>query len=69
MHTLIVERYQRHPEPDNSIVKLMLAAVDGELPLEARIVRREVDLGRGLTDQEIEHEIIEFHSKARKQAA
>ena len=39
---LIVERYQRHPDPNNSIVKLMLAAIDGDLPLEANIVRREV---------------------------
>ena len=43
---LIVERYQRHPDPNNSIVKLMLAAIDGDLPLEANIVRREVELGR-----------------------
>ena len=34
---LIVERYQRHPEPNNSIVKLMLAAIDGDLPLEAKL--------------------------------
>jgi len=66
---LIVERYQRHPEPNNSIVKLMLAAIDGDLPLEAKIVRREVELGRALTDREIEHEILEFQSKARRLAA
>jgi hypothetical protein len=29
---LIVERYQRHPDPNNSIVKLMLAAIDGTCP-------------------------------------
>ena len=45
---LIVERYQRHPEPNNSIVKLMLSAIDADLPLEAQIVRREVELGRAL---------------------
>ena len=57
---LIVERYQRHPDPNNSIVKLMLAAIDGELP---------VELGRALTDKEIEQEIMEFQSKPRRQAA
>jgi hypothetical protein len=66
---LIVERYQRHPDPNNSIVKLMLAAIDGDLPLEAKIVRREVELGRALTDKEIEQEIVEFQSKPRRQAA
>ena len=66
---LIVERYQRHPYPNNSIVKLMLAAIDGDLPLEANIVRREVELGRALTDKEIEQEIVEFQSKPRRQAA
>jgi hypothetical protein len=64
-----VERYQRHPDPNNSIVKLMLAAIDGDLPLEAKIVRREVELGRGLSDKEIEQEIVEFQSKPRRQAA
>ena len=66
---LIVERYQRHPDPNNSIVKLMLAAIDRDLPLEANIVRREVELGRALTDKEIEQEIVEFQSKPRRQAA
>jgi hypothetical protein len=66
---LIVERHQRHPDPNNSIVKLMLAAIDGDLPLEANIVRREVELGRALTDKEIEQEIMEFQSKPRRQAA
>ena len=66
---LIVERYQRHPDPNNSIVKLMLAAIEGDLPLEANIVRREVELGRALTDKEIEQEIVEFQSKPRRQAA
>jgi hypothetical protein len=66
---LIVERYQRHPDPNNPIVKLMLAAIDGDLPLEAKIVRREVELGRALTDKEIEQEIVEFQSKPRRQAA
>ena len=66
---LIVERYQRHPDPNNSIVKLMLAAIDGDLPSEANIVRREVELGRALTDKEIEQEIMEFQSKPRRQAA
>ena len=65
---LIVERYQRHPDPNNSIVKLMLGAIDGDLPLEAKIVRREVELGRALTDKEIEQEIMEFQSKPRRQA-
>ena len=66
---LIVERYQRHPDPNNSIVKLMLTAIDGDLPLEAKIVRREVELSRALTDKEIEQEIVEFQSKPRRQAA
>ena len=66
---LIVERYQRQPDPTNSIVTLMLASIDRELPLEAAIVRREVDLGRALTDREIEEEIKEFQSKAPKKAA
>jgi hypothetical protein len=30
---LIVERYQRRPEPSNSIVRLMLKAINRELPL------------------------------------
>ncbi len=66
---LIVERYQRQPDPTNSIVTLMLSAINRELPLEARIVRREVELGRALTDKEIEQEIREFQSKAPRKAA
>jgi hypothetical protein len=66
---LIVERYQRHPDPNNPIVKLMLTEIDGDLPLEAKIVRREVELGRALTDKGIEQEILEFHSKPPRQAA
>lgn len=65
---LIVERYQRHPDPTNSVVKLMLAAIDGELPLESKIVRREVELERALTDKEIEKEIMEFQSKPQQAA-
>lgn len=34
---LIVECYQRHPDPNDSIVKLMLTAVDGDLPLRPRL--------------------------------
>jgi len=66
---LIVERYQRQPELANSIVALMLMAVDRELPLEASIVRREVELGRALTDKEIGEEIREFQAKAQLNAA
>jgi len=66
---LIVERYQRQPELANSIVALMLMAVDQELPLEASIVRREVELGRALTDKEIGEEIREFQAKAQLNAA
>jgi hypothetical protein len=66
---LIVERYQRQPEPANSIVALMLKAIDRELPLEASIVRREVELGRALTDKEIEEEIREFQAEAQPKAA
>jgi hypothetical protein len=66
---LIVERYQRQPEPANSIVALMLKAIDRELPLEASIVRREVELGRALTDREIEEEIREFQAKDQPKAA
>jgi hypothetical protein len=66
---LIVERYQRYPAPINSIVKLMLTAIDRDLPLEAKIVRREVELGRALTDKEMGQEIMEFQSKPRRQAA
>ena len=65
---LIVERYQRRPNPTNSIVALMLKAIDSELPLEAAIVRREVDLGRALKDGEIEEEIKLFQSASRKAA-
>jgi hypothetical protein len=49
---LIVERYLRHPELTNSIVTLMLSAIDRDHPLEAAIVRRETELGRSLTEQE-----------------
>jgi hypothetical protein len=66
---LIVERYQRWPDPTNSIVTLMLTAINKELPLEAAIVRREVELGRALTDKEIEEEIKEFQAKAPRKAA
>ena len=66
---LIVERYQRQPEPANSIVALMLKAIERELPLETSIVRREVELGRALTDKEIEEEITEFQAKAPPKAA
>lgn len=66
---LIVERYQRQPEPANSIVALMLRAIDRELPLEASIVRREVELGRALTDKEIGEQIREFQAKAQPKAA
>ena len=63
---LIVECYQRRPEPTNSVVMLMLKAIDSELPLEAAIVRREVDLGRALRDEEIEKEIKAFRAASRK---
>lgn len=66
---LIVERYQRQPEPANSIVGLMLKAIERELPLETSIVRREVELGRALTDREIEEEIREFQAKDQPRAA
>jgi hypothetical protein len=49
---LIVERYLRYPEPTNSIVSLMLNAIDREYPVEAAIVRREAELGRSLTGPE-----------------
>jgi hypothetical protein len=65
---LIVERYQRQPNPKNSIVTLMLKAIDSELPLEAAIVRREVDLGRALRNEEIEEEIKAFQAASRKAA-
>jgi hypothetical protein len=63
---LIVERYQRHPDPTNSIVTLMLTAINRDLPLEAAIVRREVDLGRALRNEEIEEEIKAFQAASRK---
>ena len=66
---LIVERYQRRLDPSNSIVELMLKAINRELPLEAAIVRREIELGRGLTDKEIGEEIQEFQSKVQQKAA
>jgi hypothetical protein len=66
---LIVERYHRQPNPTNSIVKLMLTSIDRDLPLEAAIVRREIELGRALTDKEIEQAIRKFESKAPRQAA
>jgi hypothetical protein len=65
---LIVERYQRQPDPSNSIVKLMLSAIDRDLPVEAAIVRREVNLGRALRDEEIEEEIETFQAASRKAA-
>jgi hypothetical protein len=43
-------------------VKLMLTAINRDLPLEAAIVRREIELGRALTDKEIEEEIREFQA-------
>lgn len=52
VNLLIVERYSRHPEPTNSIVSLMLKAIDREHPIEAAIVRRESELGRSLTELE-----------------
>ena len=45
---LIVERYQRQPDPTSSIVNLMLTAINRDLPLEAAVVRREAELGRAL---------------------
>jgi hypothetical protein len=54
---MIVERYRRKPEPGNPVVALMLASIHREIPLEAAIVAREAELGRSLTDQEIEDEI------------
>jgi hypothetical protein len=63
---LIVERYQRQPDPSNSIV--MLSAIDRDLPVEAAIVRREVNLGRALRDEEIEEEIETFQAASRKAA-
>jgi hypothetical protein len=66
---LIVGRYQRQPDPTNPIVKLMFTAIDKDLPLEANIVRREAELGRALTDKEVEQEIREFQSKSPRQAA
>ena len=46
-----------------------VSPIDRELPLEASIVRREVELGRALTDKEIEEEISEFQAKAQPKAA
>jgi 2,4-dienoyl-CoA reductase-like NADH-dependent reductase (Old Yellow Enzyme family) len=65
---LSVGRYQRRPNPANSIVALMLKAIPSELPLEAAIVRREVDLGRALRDEEIEEEIKAFQAASRNAA-
>jgi hypothetical protein len=47
----------------------MLKAIERELPLEISIVRREVELGRALTDREIEEEIREFQAKDQPRAA
>lgn len=66
---LIVERYQRQPDATNSIVKLMLTAINRDLPLEAAIVRREVDLGRALRNEEIEEEIKAFQAAVSRKAA
>jgi hypothetical protein len=54
---MIVERYRRKPEPSNPVVSLMLASIHKDLPLEAAIVSREAELGRALTEQEVENEI------------
>jgi len=43
---MIVERYRRKPEPNNSVVGLILASIHRELPLEAAIVSREAEPGR-----------------------
>ena len=40
---LIVERYFREPEPTNSVVTLMLSAIDRDYPAEAAVVRRELE--------------------------
>ena len=66
---LIVERYKRQPEPTKSVVALMLKVIERELLLEISIVRREVELGRALTDKEIEERIREFQAKAQPKAA
>jgi hypothetical protein len=63
---LIVERYQR--EPTNSVVTMMLTAINRDLPLETAIVRREIDLGRALKDEEIEEEIKAFQAASQKAA-
>jgi hypothetical protein len=47
----------------------MLTAIDRDLPLEAKIVRREVELGRALTDKEMGQEIMEFQFRPRREAA
>jgi hypothetical protein len=66
---LIVERYHRRPEPTNSVIALMLAAIDKELPIEAAVVRREIDLGRALTDKELKQEIMEHRAAMPQNAA
>jgi hypothetical protein len=49
-------------------VTLMLTAINRDLPLETAMVRREVDLGRALRDEEIEEEIKAFQAASQKAA-
>jgi len=66
---MIVERYRRKPEPSNPVVALMLASIHRELPLEAAIVSREAELGRALTEQEIEKEIERLKAVRSRRSA
>jgi hypothetical protein len=50
---LIVERYLRRPELTDSVAALMLQAAIKDHPLEAEIVRHELQTGRGITEPEL----------------
>jgi|SoiMethySBSTD1v2_1073268.scaffolds.fasta_scaffold499991_2 hypothetical protein len=51
---LIVERYLRRPELTDAVAALMLRASIKNHPFEVEIVRRELLMGRGLTEPELE---------------
>lgn len=65
---LIVERYLRRPELTNAVATLMLTAAIKSHPFEVEIVRRELQMGREITEPELE-ELKAAHSIAETSAA
>ena len=62
---LIVERYLRRPELTDSVAALMLRAAIKDHPLEVEIVRRELSMGRAITEPEMD----ELRCSLRQQVA